>query len=99
MRERAKKKVWTKKVDEMFHKELNRLQRMNPQGAEYTVQMNYLDLLLDLPWSHYTKDDLDLKRAEKILDRDHYGLDKVKKRILERSEERRVGKECRCRWG
>src|SRR5690554_4641687 len=83
MRERAKKKVWTKKVDEMFHKELNRLQRMNPQGAEYTVQMNYLDLLLDLPWSHYTKDDLDLKRAEKILDRDHYGLDKVKKRILE----------------
>jgi ATP-dependent Lon protease len=83
MRERAKKKKWTAKVDEMFNKELNRLQRMNPQGAEYTVQLNYLDLLLDLPWDDCTKDNLDLKRAEKILERDHYGLEKVKKRILE----------------
>ncbi|PKR80350.1 endopeptidase La [Brumimicrobium salinarum] len=83
MRERAKKKKWTKKVDEMFHKELSRLQRMNPQGAEYTVQLNYLDLLLDLPWEEYTKDNLDLNRAKKVLERDHYGLEKVKKRILE----------------
>ncbi|RFC53473.1 endopeptidase La [Brumimicrobium aurantiacum] len=83
MRERAKKKQWTTKVDEIFHKELNRLQRMNPQGAEYTVQLNYLDLLLDLPWDDYTKDNLDLNRAKKILERDHYGLEKVKKRILE----------------
>jgi ATP-dependent Lon protease len=56
---------------------------MNPQGAEYTVQLNYLDLLLDLPWGELTTDNLDLKRAEKILDRDHFGLEKVKERILE----------------
>ena len=83
MRERAKKKKWSKKVDEMFQKELNRLQRSNPQGAEYTVQLNYLELLLDLPWDEYTIDNLDLKRAEKVLERDHYGLEKVKERILE----------------
>lgn len=83
MRERASNKKWSKKVDEMFHKELGRFQRMNPQGAEYTVQLNYLDLLLDLPWDDYTVDNLDLKRAEKVLERDHYGLEKVKKRILE----------------
>lgn len=56
---------------------------MNPQGAEYTVQLNYLDLLLDLPWGSYTKDKLDIKRAARILDKDHYGLDDVKTRILE----------------
>lgn len=56
---------------------------MNPQGAEYTVQLNYLDLLLDLPWGEYSSDNLDLKRARKILERDHYGLEKVKERILE----------------
>lgn len=83
MRKRATKKKWDDKKGVMFDKELNRLQRMNPQGAEYTVQLNYLELLLDLPWGEYTKDNLDLKRAEKILDRDHYGLEKVKKRILE----------------
>jgi ATP-dependent Lon protease len=83
MRKRATKKKWSKKEAKMFDKELNRLQRMNPQGAEYTVQLNYLELLLDLPWGEYTKDNLDLKRASKILDRDHYGLEKVKKRILE----------------
>lgn len=83
MREKAKKKKWNKDVSEIFHKELNRLQRMNPQGAEYTVQLNYLELVLDLPWNEFTKDKLDLNRAEKILERDHYGLEKVKKRILE----------------
>jgi ATP-dependent Lon protease len=83
MRKKAAKKNWSSKEAKMFDKELNRLQRMNPQGAEYTVQLNYLELLLDLPWGEFTKDNLDLKRAEKILNRDHYGLDKVKKRILE----------------
>ncbi len=83
MRKRAKNKKWSKKVDEMFSKELNRLQRMNPQGAEYTVQLNYLELLLDLPWNVYTQGVLDLKQAKKVLERDHYGLEKVKKRILE----------------
>lgn len=83
MKERAAKMKWDKKVEKMFFKELERFQRMNPQGAEYTVQLNYLDLLLDLPWSHFTKDKLDLKRAERILERDHYGLEKVKRRILE----------------
>jgi ATP-dependent Lon protease len=83
MEDRAKKKKWSKTVEKLFYKELEKLQRMNPQGAEYTVQLNYLDLLLDLPWGEFTKDNLDLKRAEKILDRDHFGLEKVKERILE----------------
>jgi ATP-dependent Lon protease len=80
---RAETKKWDERVSKLFYKELDKLQRMNPQGAEYTVQMNYLDLLLDLPWGEYSTDDLDLKRAEKILERDHYGLESVKKRILE----------------
>lgn len=83
MSKRAKKKKWDAKVEKMFNKELTKLQRMNPQGAEYTVQLNYLDMLLDLPWGEYSKDSLDLKRAEKILNRDHYGLEDVKRRILE----------------
>jgi ATP-dependent Lon protease len=83
MEDRAKKKKWSKTVEKIFYKELEKLQRMNPQGAEYTVQLNYLDLLIDLPWGELTKDNLDLKRAEKILDRDHFGLEKVKERILE----------------
>jgi ATP-dependent Lon protease len=83
MEDRAKKKKWSKTVEKLFYKELEKLQRMNPQGAEYTVQLNYLDLLIDLPWGELTKDNLDLKRAEKILDRDHFGLEKVKERILE----------------
>lgn len=80
---RAKKKKWNEKVEKIFHKELNKFQRMNPQGAEYTVQLNYLEMLLDLPWDEFTLDKLDLKRAEKILNRDHFGLEDVKKRILE----------------
>jgi len=83
LEKRADKKNWDKKVEKLFNKELEKLQRMNPQGAEYTVQLNYLDLLLDLPWGDYTKDDLDLVKARKILDRDHFGLEKVKERILE----------------
>ncbi len=83
MRERAKTKKWNDDIKETFEKELGRLQRMNPQVAEYSVQRNYLDLLLDLPWNEYSEDKFDLKRAQKILDRDHFGLDKVKERIIE----------------
>jgi ATP-dependent Lon protease len=83
LEERSEKKKWDARVEKLFRKELEKLQRMNPQGAEYTVQLNYLDLLLDLPWGEYTKDDLDLKKAEEILNRDHFGLEKVKERILE----------------
>lgn len=80
---RAKNKKWVERVEKLFHKELDKLGRMNPQGAEYTVQLNYLDLMLDLPWGEYSKDVMNLKRAKKILERDHYGLEKVKERILE----------------
>ena len=83
MRLKSKKKKWTKEVSEVFDKELGRLQRMNPQVAEYSVQRNYLDLLLELPWEKYSQDKFDLNRAKKILDRDHFGLDKVKDRIIE----------------
>ncbi|WP_298902754.1 endopeptidase La [uncultured Psychroserpens sp.] len=83
MRQRAKTKKWDDKVAEHFNKELAKMQRMNPQVAEYSIQRNYLDLFLDLPWNEFSKDKFDLKRAMKILDRDHYGLDDVKKRIIE----------------
>ena len=81
--ERASVKKWDDRVSKLFYKELDKLQRMNPQGAEYNVQLNYLDLMLDLPWGEYSTDNLDLNRAKKILERDHYGLEKVKERILE----------------
>lgn len=83
MRTRAKKKKWDEKIGEHFDKELSKMQRMNPQVAEYSIQRNYLDLFLDLPWNEFSKDKFDLKRAEKILDRDHYGLEDVKRRIIE----------------
>lgn len=83
MRKRADEKKWAKKISEHFQKELDKLGRMNPSAAEYSVQMNYLDTLLDLPWGHFTKDNFDIKHAEKILNRDHFGLKKVKERILE----------------
>ncbi len=83
MRTRAKSKKWDDKVKEHFEKELAKMQRMNPQVAEYSIQRNYLDLFLDLPWNVFSKDNFDLKSAKKILDRDHYGLDEVKKRIIE----------------
>ena len=83
LRERASKKQWGKEVGEHFGKELDKLARMNPAAADYSVQVNYLELLLDLPWKECTKDNFDLKRAEKILDKDHYGLEKVKRRIIE----------------
>lgn len=83
MRSRAQEKKWDKAVGDQFNKELTKLQRMNPQVAEYSVQRNYLDLFLDLPWNEFSEDKFDLRRAEKILDRDHYGLEDVKKRIIE----------------
>ncbi|NRR90757.1 endopeptidase La [Winogradskyella undariae] len=83
MKTRAKKKKWDDKVKEHFEKELAKMQRMNPQVAEYSIQRNYLDLFLDLPWNEFSKDKFDLKRAEKILNRDHFGLEDVKKRIIE----------------
>ena len=83
LRKKAKGKKWSEEVAKSFNKELDKLQRMNPSAAEYSVQLNYLDLLVELPWNEFTKDKFDLKKAEKILERDHYGLDKVKERILE----------------
>ena len=83
LRERAKTKKWDKEVGEFFEKETAKLERMNPSLGEFSVQLNYLQLLLDLPWNEYTKDQLDLKKAQKILNEDHYGLDQVKDRILE----------------
>lgn len=83
LQERAKKKKWTKAVAAHFDKELDKLGRMNPAAPDYSVQLNYLELLLDLPWSEFTKDNFDMKRAQRILDKDHFGLEKVKQRIIE----------------
>ena len=83
MRVRGKAKKWNEDTAEHFNKELSKMQRLNPQVAEFSIQKNYLDLLLELPWNEFSKDKFDLKRAKKILDRDHYGLDDVRKRIIE----------------
>lgn len=82
-RNRAKAKKWNDEVAKTFGKELDKLQRLNPAAGEYAVQLNYIQTLLDLPWGEYTKDNFDLKRAQVILDEDHYGLETVKDRILE----------------
>jgi ATP-dependent Lon protease len=82
-RARAAKKDWPEPVQKVFDKEIGKLERMNPQVAEYSVQMNYLDLMLDLPWNEQSEDNFDLPHAQEILDRDHFGLEKVKDRILE----------------
>lgn len=83
LRKKAKSKKWGKEVAETFAKDVDKLQRMNPAVAEHAVQMNYLETLLELPWNEYTKDKFDINRAERVLDKDHYGLEKVKERILE----------------
>ncbi|MFI3318209.1 MAG: endopeptidase La [Rikenellaceae bacterium] len=83
LRERAESKVWSEQVAELFEKEITRLERLNPAVAEYSVQMNYLQLMLELPWDETTEDNLDLKAARERLDLDHFGLDQVKERILE----------------
>ena len=82
-REKGKLKLWPENVQLAFEKELAKLERMNPQAAEYSVQSNYVELLLDLPWSETSQDNFDLHHAKEILDRDHFGLEKVKERILE----------------
>ncbi|MGM9705932.1 MAG: endopeptidase La [Prevotella sp.] len=83
LEEEARKKKWSEDVAKVFYKELDKLDILNPQGPEYSVQLNYLQTLINLPWGEYTKDNLDLKRAQKVLNRDHYGMEKVKERILE----------------
>ncbi len=83
LKEKAKEKKWSEAVAKNFDKELGKLQRINPAAAEYSVILNYLDLMVELPWNEITEDNFDLKRAKKILDEDHYGLDKIKDRILE----------------
>jgi ATP-dependent Lon protease len=83
LRKRAENKKWPKPASDHFSKELDKLLRINPMAAEYPVAMNYVEFMLDLPWGEYTVDDFDLKRAKKILDHDHFGLTKVKTRILE----------------
>ena len=83
LRARSVKKKWSNEVNTHFNKEMEKLQRINPAAADYSVQINYLELLLDLPWNEFTKDNFDLKRAQKVLNKDHFGLDKVKQRIIE----------------
>ncbi|MFM1932742.1 MAG: hypothetical protein RL226_2045, partial [Bacteroidota bacterium] len=80
---RATAKIWTDEVQQVFDREVRKLERMNPQSAEFSVQSNYVDLLLDLPWNQYSEDNFNLRHAQEILDRDHYGLEKVKERIIE----------------
>ena len=83
MREKAKAKKWSKETAEIFEKEMKKLEAMSSYSPDYSTQMNYLQTLLDLPWGEYSKDNFNLRRAKKILDKDHFGLDKVKERILE----------------
>lgn len=83
LRARAKQKKWSKETVGHVNKEIEKLARMNPAAADYSIQINYLELLLDLPWNDFTKDNFDLARANKILEKDHYGLEKVKQRIIE----------------
>jgi ATP-dependent Lon protease len=83
LKERAAKKKWDTKVQEAFQKELDRLSRMNPTMPDFSVGLNYVELLLELPWNEFSKDNFDLKRAKKILDADHFGMEKIKNRILE----------------
>jgi ATP-dependent Lon protease len=80
---KASKKKWNEETQKHFEKELAKMRRMNPQAPDFGIQRNYLELFLDLPWNEYSKDNFDLKRAQKILDREHFGLEEVKKRMIE----------------
>jgi len=82
-RAKAKKKKWSAEVAETFEKEVTKLERLNPQSPDYSVQFGYLQAILDLPWGEYTKDNFNLANAQKVLDRDHFGMEKVKERIIE----------------
>ena len=81
--EKAKDKKWSKEIKEAFDKEVERLRQMHPQSSDYNVQLSYVQQIVDLPWGEYTEDDMDLSRAQKVLNRNHYGMEKVKERILE----------------
>ena len=83
LKEKGKKKKWTKEIAKFFEKEVEKLHRLNPAAGEYSVQFTFCQTLVDLPWNEYSKDNFDLKNARKVLDEDHYGLEKVKERILE----------------
>lgn len=83
LKAKAAKKKWSEAVDKHFKKEVDKLTRLNPMSPEYPIAYNYVELMIDLPWNDYTKDNFDLKRAQKILDKDHFGLEKVKDRIIE----------------
>ncbi len=83
LKKRAETKKWSAEVAEYFNKELEKFARMSPHAAEFSMQLTYLELMLDLPWNEYTQDRLDLNEAQKVLDEDHYGLEQVKERILE----------------
>jgi ATP-dependent Lon protease len=83
LRMKASKKHWPKAVKDHFDKEMSKLQRSNPMAPEYPITMNYIELMVDLPWNDFSKDNFDLKRAQKVLDGDHFGLEKVKERVLE----------------
>ena len=83
LKEKAAKKKWPKEVQEVFDREIEKLSRSNHMSPDFSMQVNYLELLVDLPWEEYSEDDFDLKHARKVLDRDHYGLEKVKERIIE----------------
>ena len=83
LEEKAKKKKWPEEIGKVFKKEIDKLDMFNPQSPEYSIQFNYLQTMINLPWGEFTKDNLDLKRAQRILNHDHYGMEKVKERILE----------------
>ena len=82
-KEKAKEKKWSKEVAKVFEKEISKLERLNPQSPDYSVQFGYLQTILELPWNDYTEDNFNLKNAQKVLDRDHFGMEKVKERIIE----------------
>ncbi|WP_085535789.1 endopeptidase La [Massilibacteroides vaginae] len=83
LRAKAAKKKWSKEVSEVFEKEVRKLERLHPQSPDFSIQTQYVQTIVNLPWNEYSKDNFNLKRAEKVLNRDHYGLEKVKERIIE----------------
>jgi len=83
LKEKASAKKWKPEIAEVFNRELSKLQRMNPAAAEYSIQMNYVEVMVELPWGEKTQDNFDLNKVQKILDEDHFGLEKVKERIIE----------------
>ena len=83
LREKAKSKKWPKEVGEIFEKEVAKLERVHPQSPDYSIQSQYVQTIISLPWGEYSKDNFNLSHAQRVLDRDHYGMEKVKERIIE----------------